>query len=443
MGRITLSEILQATGGKAVSAAQEEFASVSIDSRTVEEGEVFFALKGSRFDGNDFVYDALKKASGAVVSRVVDVPTGKSLIVVEDTLKALQALAGARRKKRNIPVVGITGSNGKTTTKEMTASILGLRKNILKNTGNLNNQIGLPLTLTALNSVHDAVVLEMGASARGDIKELCEISSPTHGVFTNVGSAHLEGFGTRHALRDTKLELLGYVGTAVVNADDGFLMEGLHRYQGRIISYAVKNKADVMAEDIRQGKSSTSFMLRTPSGSTRVSFNATGLFNVYNALAASSVAFALEMTPEEIATGLEGFSPVSMRFNVKSSGEITYISDVYNANPDSVAAALRELAGLAKGRTVAVLGDMLELGQYAEEAHREVGRFMNDLNVGLFIAVGPLMTLAADVFNGEKMLAKTAKEAAEMLRSQLHKGDTVLIKGSRGMKMEEALPDAL
>ena len=457
MGTIKLEEILEATGGRLISKGADEFSAVSIDSRTLRGGEIFFALKGDRFDGNDFALKALEKsAAGAVISRDMEIADRKSLILVEDPLRALQALARRRRLKKDIPVIGVTGSNGKTTTKEMLASILGVGKNTLKNAGNLNNQIGLPLSLTGLNSVHEAAVLEMGASLPGDIKELCEIASPTHGVFTNIGSAHLEGFGTKEALRDTKLELLDFAEVVAVNADDEYLMEGLRKsgYKGKVVLYAIKNKqnADVYADDISLGERDSSFTLHSNGGSIGVSLKTSGLFNIYNALAASSIALAVghsqSDTLGDIKAGLDAFAGVAMRFGVRSFNGLTVIGDVYNANPDSVKEALRELKRLSgrisgQGRAVAVLGDMLELGPYAEEAHKKIGALMNELGIGLFIAVGPLMALAAEAFGGEKRLAKSAKEAGEMLLKDKIDGDAVLIKGSRGMRMEEVLPDAL
>jgi len=446
VGKIKLSEIIGATGGRLLSKGIEEFTSVSTDSRTIREGEVFFALKGERFDGNDFVLDALKRASGAVVSRVSSVPTDKTIILVEDTLRALQGIAHQRRLHKDIPIIGITGSNGKTTTKEMTASILASNNmNVLKNQGNLNNQIGLPLTLIGLNSIHDIAVLEMGASRVGDIKELCDIALPTHAIITNIGHAHIEGFGSRDAIRAEKLSISYYAKTIAINADDEYLLEGIKNIDGvRLIRYGIKSPdSEVRAEDIEQRDGKIDFKLRYRGSSIRVSLPLSGIFNIYNALSASAMGLSLGVSLENIKNGLEGFCPVGMRFNIRTIGGITIIEDVYNSNPDSLEASLIELKRLSKGRMVAVLGDMLELGSYAETAHRHIARLMNELGVGLFIAVGPLMALGAEDFRGKKFIAKDSAEAGRILKIEKRDGDTILVKGSRGMKMEEAIRDAL
>lgn len=446
MGKIKLSEIIEATGGRLLSKDLEEFTSASTDSRTIREGEVFFALKGERFDGNDFVLDALKRASGAVVSRISSIPEGKTIILVKDTLRALQGIAHQRRLHRNVPIIGIIGSNGKTTTKEMTASVLTSNSmNVLKNQGNLNNQIGLPLTLIGLNSIHDIAVLEMGASKVGDIRELCDIALPTHAIVTNIGSAHMEGFGSRDAIREEKLSILDYAKTIAINADDEYLLEGIKNIDGvRLIRYGIKNPhSEVRAEDIEQKDGKVDFRLKFRDSSIKVSLSLGGIFNIYNALSASAIGLSLGISLENIKKGLEGFCPVGMRFNIRSIGRITLIEDVYNSNPDSLEASLIELKRLSRGRMVAVLGDMLELGSYGETAHRQVARLMNDLGVGLFIAVGPLMAVGAEEFRREKFIAKDSTEAGKILKTEKRDGDTILIKGSRGMKMEEAIKHAL
>ena len=230
MAVLTIEEIIAATGGEVICGDTGSFTGVCIDSRKIAEGELFVALKGEHFDGHDFLFNALEKGDGAVVHSPPVMPlAGKTIILVRDTLKALQDIAHCRRVKRNIPVVGITGSNGKTTTKELTAAILGTQYRILKNTGNLNNHIGLPLSLTKISDEDQIVVLEMGASGPGEIRELCAVAAPDYGILTNVSRAHLQGFKDIETVRTTKLELLETLKVAVVNADDHFLMEGVRR----------------------------------------------------------------------------------------------------------------------------------------------------------------------------------------------------------------------
>src|SRR4030042_2002669 len=352
MGILTIEDIITATGGKVIYGNSNTFTGVSIDSRTIKEGELFIALKGGRFDGHNFLHEALKRGSGSLVNIYPGEPVnGKTIIYVNNTLRALQEIARYMRLKKDIPVIAVTGSNGKTTTKELIASILSTGYRLLKNTGNLNNNIGLPLSLTRISDEEEIVVLEMGASGPGEIKELCEIAVPNYGVLTNISQTHLEGFKDLETVRKTKLELLDYIRVAVVNADDPFLMEGIP---------------------------------------------------------------------------LSGFK-----------GNV--ISDVYNANPASMEEAIKELVRIRKGRIIAVLGDMLELGSYEEEAHRRLGRLMSGLTVDIFIAVGARMAFAASEFSGSVYKLQNAIEAGKLLKEISREGDTVLIKGSRGMNMDKVL----
>ena len=243
---LTTDDIIKATGGELLKENHGTFSGVSIDSRTIGEGELFFAIRGERFDGHDFLNEALSKGGGAVVdSRYAAMPDNRVIIYVKDTLRALQDFAHFLRMKMDIPVIAITGSNGKTTTKEMLYSILSQRFKTLKNAGNLNNHIGLPLSLTRLEPDHEVVVLEMGMNAAGEIRRLCEIAVPTHGVVTNIGSAHLGMLGSHEAIRDAKLEILERVEVAVVNADDSFLMQGIseaEKFKGEIVTFSINNE---------------------------------------------------------------------------------------------------------------------------------------------------------------------------------------------------------
>jgi UDP-N-acetylmuramoyl-tripeptide--D-alanyl-D-alanine ligase len=440
---VSVEDILQATQGKILCHAADSFSGVSIDSRKVQEGELFVALRGDRFDGHDFLPGALKKGSGALVHmRMQEPPPDKTLIFVENTLKALQDIARYMRLKKEIPVVAITGSNGKTTTKELIAEILGTQYRVIKNTGNLNNHIGLPLSLTALSEEDEIAVLEMGASASGEIRALCAIALPTHGVLTNISHAHIQGFKDIETIRRTKLELLETAGVAVVNADDHFMMEGLGMldYKGRIMRYGVHNTADISATGISLHETGSSFMLHIGENlSLMVNPKISGMFNIYNLLAAAAVGSLFHIDPVNIQKAIDSFRGVPMRLELREIDGVKVISDMYNANPASVEGALRELARIKKGRLIAVLGDMLELGSYEEEAHRNVGRLMSELTVDIFIAVGHGMAMAASEFRGCMYAAQSAEEAGEILRNTWKDGDTVLIKGSRGMHMEKVL----
>jgi len=443
MGTISLEDIISATGGKVLAKNGDVFAGVSIDSRTIQRGELFVALKGQRFDGHDFVKKALETGSGAIVDTPPDeFMRGKTVIQVYDTLEALQKIARYMRLKRNIPVIGITGSNGKTTTKELIASILATRYRVLKNRGNLNNNIGLPLSLAGMHDTDEIGVLEMGASAPGEIRELCEIAMPQYGVLTNISPAHLEGFKDIETVRKTKLELLAYSDVALVNADDLFLMEGVHAtgFKGWLIRYGIKNYAEIRATNIRLLKKGMVFHLRTSENiSLEVRAQVSGMFNVYNILAAASIGYLFNIDPEAMRNAIGSFTGVPMRLEMKDMNGVKIISDVYNANPASMRCALQELARIKRGRAIAVLGDMLELGDYEEEEHRRLGRLLQDLSIDIFIAVGERMVYAAQEFKGNVYDVKSADAASKLLREICRKGDTVLIKGSRGMNMERVL----
>jgi UDP-N-acetylmuramoyl-tripeptide--D-alanyl-D-alanine ligase len=448
---LTTDEIIKATGGELLTENSKTFSGASIDSRTIGEGELFFAVRGERFDGHNFLNEALLKGGGAVVdSRSPAMPKNRVIICVKDTLKALQDFAHFLRMKMDIPVVAITGSNGKTTTKEMLYSILSRRFKTLKNEGNLNNHIGLPLSLMRLEPDHEAVVLEMGMNAPGEIRRLCEIAVPTHGVITNIGAAHLGMLGSYEAIRDAKLEMLDRVGVAVLNADDVFLMQGVtevKKFSGEIITFSINNESHVMAKDVQATGKGSSFKLEFKGeGIIAVDLNIHGVFNIYNALAASAVCFSLGIKIDEIKTALEDFRAFPMRFEIIESEGITVINDSYNANPSSMEGSLKELVrpGIG-GRRVAVLGDMLELNEFSEDAHRNLGKMISEMNVDVFIAVGRMMELAVEECiksKGGKALPEvyTFKDADDVnsdIINIVKRGDTVLVKGSRSMRMEK------
>lgn len=440
---MNIEDIITATGGQVICGNAHAFSGVSIDSRSIQRGELFIALKGARFDGHAFLQEALQIGSGAIVK----IPPsekikGKTIIYVEDTLVALQRIARYMRLKRSIPLVGVTGSNGKTTTKELIASILGSTYRVLKNTGNLNNQIGLPLALAGIDEKDDAAVLEMGASAPGDIQELCEIALPDYGVLTNVSLSHLEGFKDMETLRRTKLEILKYIRTAVVNTDDSFLMEGIQAlgFKGKIVRYGINNDAEIYATDINLHEKGSHFLLHIGKKTYfEVHPKISGRFNIYNILAAVSVGHLFHIELEKIKNVIDSFDSIPMRFEVKETGGIQIISDVYNANPDSMEEAIKELVRLRKKRAIAVLGDMLELGSYADEAHRRLVKWMSALPIDIFIAIGPLMSSASLEFSGKVYTFQNSFESRETIKSICKRGDTLLIKGSRGMRMERVL----
>lgn len=441
MGLLILDEIIQATGGRILCGKQREFSGLSIDSRTIKSGELFVALKGARFDGHAFVDDALKEGAGAIVNVPPSAPgKGKTIIYVKNTLSALHDIANYLSARLNVPVIGVTGTNGKTTVKELIASILGEKYKVLKTIGNLNNQIGLPLSISHMDGDETVMVLEMGSNMSGDIKLLCEIARPDYAVVTNVGPAHLEGFGSLEMVRSTDLEILEYVNVVSVNTDDTFLCEGIKDFRGKMITYGMKEGADVCAKNIVLRDRGSRFSLRLPKNrEIEIDLGITGKFNIYNALAAASITDELGVGIEDIKRGIEEFKGVAMRLEVKRLDGVLIISDVYNANPASMEEAVKELIRLKRERTVAILGDMLELGSYAEEAHRTLIQWLNELKINVLIAVGSEMSRAASAFTGTCFTAADADDAKTVLFDICRSGDTILIKGSRGMRMERVL----
>lgn len=479
---IKAQDIAEATGGTLIpltiapggmpdfSPAEIVFPGISIDSRTIKEGELFLALKGDRFDGHDFVKDALKVAGGALVHRTAQcvmealsqepslhsadydgrAAAPKVLIAVDDTLRALHDLARFLRKRFAGSVVSVVGSNGKTTTKELICSILETRWNVLKTAGNLNNHIGMPLSMTRISGDTDALVLEMGTNRPGDVDQLCSIGLPDIGVVTNIGYEHIEGFGSIERVRAAELEIAPYVTKLVVNADDAFLMEGVNEtFRGTVVTFGIEQpEAEVRAEDTVFSDEGTRFSLVARGEQIAVQLRLAGLFNVYNALAAAAAASTIGFALQEIKAGLEAFGGVALRFEIRRIGGVTYLNDCYNANPSSMEASVKELVRRVQAsgpgqqgsrRAIAVLGDMLELGDFAVEAHRKLGAWMAELPVAVVIGAGPLMAHAVAAFTGTALHEDTAENAAAALVSIVKEGDIVLIKGSRGMRMERVL----
>ena len=433
-----------------------EIKGVSIDSRNIREGELFVAIKGDRFDGHDFVPEAIKKGAwGALVERSAlenkfsSLGGLKNILPVEDTLYALQEMSYMHRRKFAIPVVGITGSNGKTTTKEMLACILKQKGPVLKNEGNLNNHIGVPLTLLKLNESHWAAVVEMGMSAPGEIATLARLTAPTVGVITNIGPAHLEFFGSMEKVAEAKGELLDNLkpdATAVLNADDRHLGILQSKMPGRVMTFGIVNKADVAAIDVRQEKEFTDLTLAAEGAKIDIRLHAVGAHNVYNALAAAAAAIAVGMPIDAVKSGLDAFTPIAGRSEIKKLEGRTVLADYYNANPASMEAAIKTLVELGSGgNAIAVLGDMLELGEASIEAHREIGRTAAQCKVDFLITVGDLAAhmetgaLKAGMAKERVIRATSHANAAELLKKLSRPGDAILIKGSRGMKMEKIL----
>ncbi|MCL6519233.1 MAG: UDP-N-acetylmuramoyl-tripeptide--D-alanyl-D-alanine ligase [Armatimonadetes bacterium] len=452
MEGITIQEVIAATGGDLLGGdASAKATGVSIDTRTLKPGDLFFALRGERTDGHAYVDEAIKKgASGIVIAENSCLPKADVPVVgVSDTLWALGDLASYYRSKFDVRVVAITGSVGKTTTKEMTASVLSRKWNVLKNAANFNNEIGVPLTLFQLDRTHEMVVLEMAMRGLGEIRRLSQIAKPHIGVITNIGISHIERLGSQGAIAEAKSELLSELppdGIAILNAEDGYFEFLKHRFAGRIISFGSCKSADVIGARIKQAACGRyEFVLVVEGAAIKISIPVLGRYNVYNALAAAATGYALGVDLRLIREGLENFTPPAMRMElVRSRAGYVVLNDAYNASPASTLAALRTLQSLGGyKRRIAVLGDMLELGDYAPKAHKDVGAAAVETGVDMLIAVGEL---ARGIAEGAQMrgLSDSAVQwfpdslhAAEYLKKQVTNGDAILVKGSRAMKMEE------
>lgn len=448
MAVFAIDEVCQATQGVSRQAGYKYiFTSVSTDTRTIKPGSLFVALIGERFDGHDYIEEALNRgATGVVVSRKIPDLPETIVFTVRDTRQALQDLALFHRLRFSIPVIAITGSNGKTTTKDMTAAILAIRFPVLKTEANFNNEIGLPLTLLNLMPEHRAAVVEMGMRGKGEIRELAEIARPTLAVVTNVGENHIERLGSLQDIAEAKSELVEAVaqdGVVVLNGDNPYVRAMHRKTAARTIFFGLNGDADINAENIVSQRDGISFTCRAGQNVFPVHLKVPGRHNVYNALAAIAVGLELGLSPEDINAGLLSFTSGHMRLHVEQRGEYTVINDAYNASPLSMAAAIDTLSDVACGRKIAVLGDMLELGEIAEDAHKALGSRLADRQIDAVVTVGTLAELTAQTAReaGVPVAVNCQDHAAAQvkLREILRPGDTVLIKGSRGMKMETML----
>jgi len=444
LGRI--AEFISAQGefDKAVSAR-----GYSIDSRSLNSGELFFAVKGERLDGHDYVSRALQNGAVAAVvrrDRLRGYADQSGLLAVEDTLSALQSLATAVRKLWGKQLVGVTGSAGKTTTKEAISHVLSARYRIFKSQGNFNNHFGLPLMLLKLESEHDMAVIEMGMSHAGEIAALARIAEPDIGVVTNVAPVHLEFFNSIADIAKAKYELIESLparGVAVLNADDEYVSQFGRDFRGKVVRYGTNASADVRAEDIKPlGSAGSEFDVVAGGCRVRVKLPLVGRHNVYNALAGFAVGLERKLSPTEAAEALSNLAPADKRGEVLQLGNITVINDCYNSNPKALDAMVDALAAMAAKRRIVVAGEMLELGPAGEEMHRNSGRHMADKRIDAVLGVrGRAQAIVEAARSGgiQAEFVPSADDAGEWLGRELRDGDVVLFKASRGVKLERAL----
>jgi UDP-N-acetylmuramoyl-tripeptide--D-alanyl-D-alanine ligase len=430
--------------------APEEVASgYSIDSRTIGAGQLFFAVKGERLDGHDFVEPALNRGAVAAVVRRDQLGRYSSsarLLGVEDTLVALQKLATAVRKLWGKPLVGVTGSAGKTTTKEAIAHVLASRFRVLKSEGNFNNHFGLPLMLLKLEPEHDLAVIEMGMSHAGEIRALGKIAQPEIGVVTNVAPVHLEFFDSLAGIARAKYELIESLpanGVAVLNADDDYVSQFGRDFKGKVVMYGTRATANVRAENVQiRGVEGSEFDVVVGGRREHVTLPLVGEHNVLNALAAVAVGTERGLTLSEATAALATLAPADKRGEVVRLGNITVINDCYNCNPKALHAMVNSLASMAAQRRIAVVGAMLELGPGGEELHRQAGRHIAEKKIDLLLGVrapADAMVEAAQQAGMRAEFLATPEEAGEWLARESRDGDVVLLKASRGVKLEKAL----
>ncbi|MBQ5502144.1 MAG: UDP-N-acetylmuramoyl-tripeptide--D-alanyl-D-alanine ligase [Selenomonas sp.] len=450
----TLKEIVAATDAKIYKEEKQKFAAVVTDTRKISEGVLFVALKGERFNGEDFAAEALAKgAAGVVVSEACDSSQLEkcqgTVLQVKDTLLAYQLIAKAWRDKfPNIPVAAITGSNGKTTTKDLTAAVLSAKGAVLKTQANFNNEIGLPLTLLGLKPEHSAAVVEIGMRGFHQIEALAPIASPQIGIVTNVGETHMELLGSLENIAKAKQELVEAIpagGTVILNADNEYVagMRAAVNEGVKVITFGLEKDADVKGEAIHTDGNITKFMVTYANERHEYEVNMVGRHNVYNTLAAIAVGFAMGLTPAEVREGLGNLEATKMRFELQQVKEWNVVNDAYNASPMSMTAAINTLSELAKGRKIAVLGDMLELGSVSEEAHLHVGEEVAEHGFTALVTRGEMGEFIAQGAENKGMTAvyrcASHEIAAEKLHELLQPGDTLLFKGSRGMAMEKII----
>jgi UDP-N-acetylmuramoyl-tripeptide--D-alanyl-D-alanine ligase len=442
----TLQEVARATGGRLIG-EDRPFGAVSTDSRTLPAGALFVALRGPNFDGTDFVRAAA--ARGAVGALVERAPSDASLPLLEvpDALRGLQQLGRAWRENFSIPIVGVGGSNGKTTAKEMTSAILARRGPCMATLGNLNNHIGVPLTLMRLEQAHGSAVIEMGANRIGDVAELVALSRPTVGFITNAGAEHLEGFGDLDGVARGEGEMVAGLaadGVAIVNADDAYAgyWRGVATAR-RVTSFGLASGADFTALDIVQGieraEFVTRFTLKCPLGERNILLKAGGAHNISNALGAAAAAAAAGASLDDIVAGLADFKAVSGRLQLKPGlRDSRIIDDSYNANPSSVRAGLDVLRSLPGVRWL-VLADMAELGSHSSESHADLGRYARDCGIKRLFAFGPESSRAVETFGSGGEWFADVDSLIRRLQSEIAPGVTVLIKGSRVNRLERVV----
>lgn len=446
--KLPLWRIAEFMGGKGEFDQNLVATGYSIDSRTLNSGDLFFALTGDRFDGHDYVKAALEKGAMAAVvqrGRVLNIDHHR-LLVVEDTLKALQSLGAAARRLWGKPLLAVTGSAGKTTTKEVLAHLLSTHFRVMKTSGNFNNHIGLPLQLLKLEPEHDLAVMEMGMNHAGEIRALGQIAHHDIAIVTAVAPVHLEFFNSLAEIARAKYEIIEtlYPGAvAVLNADDDYVCQFGRDFRGKVVTFGITRAADVSAQKVKlNGAAGSTFDLVAGAVREHVALPLVGEHNIYNALAAAAAAMERGIPPSEAARALATVEPPDKRGQVLQLAGATIINDCYNSNPRALNAMVDTLASMPAQRRILLAGEMLELGPTAEALHRECGRHAAEKKIDLVIGVRGMAKALAEAACGagtQAQFMETPEEAGEWLARELRAEDAVLLKASRGVKLERAL----
>lgn len=453
MPAFTLEEILSATHADAVQRLGDRFSDVVTDTRRISKGVLFVALKGERFNGEDFAKEAVEKGAAGVMVTVSCSEENLqgirgTVLKVGDTQKAYQEIAHLWRRKFDLPVIAITGSNGKTTTKELVAAVLSARGKVLKTQANFNNEIGLPLTLLGLEKEDTAAVVEIGMRGLHQIEALAPVAEPSVGIVTNVGETHMELLGSIENIARAKAELVEAIpsgGTVILNGDNKYVaaMQDKAAEGVKVLTFGIEQPSDVHGEEIHTEEGRTRFQVAFAGKRQEYVLPMIGRHNVYNALAAIAAGYALGLSSEEIHKGLLHSEAAKMRFEVQQKGDIKIVNDAYNASPMSMTAAIHTLSELTAGRKIAVLGDMLELGAASSEAHYRVGTELAEKQFAAVVTRGGMGEKIAEGAEAggirEVYRCDSHERAAEVLKEILRPGDTVLFKGSRGMQMEKII----
>ncbi len=454
MKEIKVKDVIKICNAKLVCGNEEEtLINFKKDTREIKEGDIYVGIKGEKFDGNTFFKVAFENGAKACILQGIDEKElknyqDKTILIVEDTIEALQKIAEYKRKKYDIPVIGVTGSVGKTSTKDILASVMSEKYNTLKTEGNYNNHIGVPLTILGLKN-HEAAVIEMGMNHLGEISKLTKIAKPTIAVITNVGTSHIGELGSRENILKAKLEILEGMqknSPIIINNDNDMLHNWYieNKDEKNIITYGIETKSDIMAENIHTDEKGSDFTVNIKNKKYKVRINVGGKHFISNSLCAICVGIQNSIPMEQIIEGISKFKLTKKRMEtIKGIKDTTIINDCYNASYDSMKAAIEYLGELKGNKKIAVLGDMLELGNFEEELHRKVGKEIYNNNIDILITIGKLAKFIADEaiksgIDKEKVFAyENKQEGIKKIKEIIEKNDNILIKASNSMKFDE------